>query len=187
MGDEVSTVYANENTHGWKRLYKLLPKYELGDTTLGLLAKRHFNAAQGHFERALAANELGWESWWGMGKLARMDGRLQVGFENLQRALALKGNGLEFYIDLTTFALELGQYSLAEQYGRTAVEYNPKDSELLSLYAVALAMNKKSKRALGVATNACKYDANNSRTWSVLDLVKRIDRGEEEIPESIRF
>ena len=110
-----------------------------------------------------------------------------MGFENLQRALALKGNGLEFYIDLTTFALELGHYSEAEQYGRTAVEHNPKDPELLSLYAVALVMNKKSKRALGVATNACKYDANNSRTWSVLDLVKRIDRGEEEIPESIRF
>ena len=58
--------YLSENTLGWQSLYKLFPKYEMGDQALGFLAKRHFKSAQEHFEKALRANESGWESWWGL-------------------------------------------------------------------------------------------------------------------------
>ena len=121
-----------------------------------------------------------------MGKLDRVGGELAGGFEKLEKAAQLNGDAQELYLDLATFALELGESVKADHYARTVVEQNPKDPDMLSLYAVALVMNKQTKRALGVATNACKFGPNNSRTWEILEFIKRVDQGTEDIPDSIR-
>jgi len=187
MSDDSNAEYLSENTQGWESLSKLLPKYEMGEQSLGFLAKRHFKSAIDHFEKAIQLNESGWESWWGLGKLDRVNRQLANGFEKLEKAADLDGDALELYLDLANYALELGESVKADQYARVLVEQSPQDPELLSLYAVALVMNKQTKRALGVATNACKFGPNNSRTWEILEFVKRIDKGQEPVPESIRL
>lgn len=187
MSDESLSAYRLENEKGWQSLSKLLPKYESGEIALGFLAKRHFKAAIEHFDKAVSINESGWESWWGLGKLDRVIGNLGGAFEKLEKAVELEGNAQELYCDLASYALELGKPSQAEEYARAVVEQFPQDPQMLSLYAMALVMNQQVKRALGVATNACKFGPNDSRTWDVLAYIKRIDKGEEEIPESIRY
>lgn len=185
MSGGTNDASEREAKAGWRALNKLLPKYEQGGVEPGWLAKRRLDEARRHFEASLAVEPEGWESLWGMGKLLRIGGDVAGGFALLQRAAASHEHSPALYRDLTVLALELERRDDAEGYARAAVALNTEDADMLASYALVLLFNSQVKRALGVATNACKLQPNDSRNWEILQLIRRVDKGEEAPPVSI--
>jgi tetratricopeptide (TPR) repeat protein len=185
MSDGTNDAGEHETKAGWRALNKLLPKYELGEVEPGWLARRRLEAARGHFEAALALDAEGWESLWGMGKLLRIGGAVPGALALLQRAALSHEGSPALYRDLTALALELDRRDDAEEYARAAVALDTQDADMLASYALVLLFNSQVKRALGVATNACKLQPNDSRNWEILQLIRRVDKGEEGPPVSI--
>jgi Flp pilus assembly protein TadD len=185
MSDGKNDACERETKAGWRALNKLLPKYELGEVEPGWLARRRIEAARTHFEAALRIEPEGWESLWGMGKLLRIGGDVPAAFALLLRAVSGHDRSPALYRDLTVLALDLDRRDAAEEYARAAVALNTQDADMLASYALVLLFNSQVKRALGVATNACKLQPNDSRNWEILQLIRRVDKGEEGPPVSI--
>jgi len=186
MKPDVTKDYRVEIDAGWKNLNKLIPKYELeGLCGMGWFARRRYTRAKGHFVRAYELDPKGWEAVWGLGKIAWLERDVEGAFVYSKEAAVGHRKSSELFSDLVRLALALDKLTEAEMYARAAVELEPRNSELLSDYALVLMVNRHVKRAIGVATNACKLNPDDGRNWDVLQWVRRVDKGEEELPESI--
>ena len=186
MVSDGAKQYQAHTAAGFKILGKLLRRFEgEGFGGFGWLGRRQLARARGHFEGAHQLSPTGWEGLWGLGKVALLEGEREVAFTRLKEAASGHRESVELFSDLARLGLALDKRGEAELYARTAVDLEPKNSELLADYALVLLATNQVKRAIGVATNACKLNPDNGRNWTVLQLIRRVDKGEEERPESI--
>ncbi len=164
-------------------------------TGLDLLERHRLLEAERAFSRCVALSPDAYEGHWQLGRLRLLQGRIDEGVEQLQRALALNAQLtaaraliLETFLGRGREALEEGRYVQARAYFARALAVDPTGYEPLYQASVTAIWQEEYARADSLLRRAIDGhpDALELR-WSLREVHRALGAADADIPEVYRF
>ncbi len=162
---------------------------------LDLLERYRLGAAERAFRRCVAQSPDAYEGHWQLGRVCLLQGRIDEGVEQLQRALRLNSELaaaraliIETFLGRGREALEEGRYAQARGYFARALAVDSTGYESLYEASVTAIWQGEYARADSLLRRAIvRYPDALQFRWSLREVQRLRGESDEQIPDSLRF